>query len=162
MPLLTEGAIEHLITLLDRGDMRVLEFGSGYSTLWLANRCQLTSVEHDRSWFHAISDRMTKQFEYLRADRPYSHIAERYPDHEFDVVIVDGRDRARCVASSMPKVKPGGIIMVDNMERVERYAEIPRLLSGWQRTDAFQENFPDAWVFRGPKDWLTSWWSKPC
>ncbi|HLI94422.1 MAG TPA: hypothetical protein VKU83_12450, partial [Puia sp.] len=40
-----------------------------------------------------------------------------YPDSHFDVIIVDGRARPSCIKHALPKLKPGGWLLVDNSDR---------------------------------------------
>lgn len=60
-----------------------------------------------------------------------------YPDDHFDVVVVDGRARPSCIAAGIAKVKPGGILLVDNSEREYYFAETLSMLSSgnWIRQD---------------------------
>jgi len=47
-------AIEYLTTIL-QPDWRVFEWGAGGSTIYWALRCaQVTSIEHDPGWYHAV------------------------------------------------------------------------------------------------------------
>lgn len=50
-----------------------------------------------------------------------SHI-DGFPDGYFDCVVVDGRSRPSCVLHALPKIKPGGCLVLDNSER-EYYRE---------------------------------------
>jgi len=47
----------------------------------------------------------------------YASSIDQYPDHSFDVVLVDGRSRPSCVKHAAPKVTPGGFLVLDNAER---------------------------------------------
>ena len=47
--------VRTLNSLLNRS-MRLLEFGTGRSTIWLSKRCRhLTAVEHDAKWFAKVN-----------------------------------------------------------------------------------------------------------
>lgn len=50
----------------------------------------------------------------------YMRAIEPYPDQSFDLVVVDGRARACCVRAAIPKVKPGGYLLIDDTRR-KRY-----------------------------------------
>src|SRR4051812_35576099 len=55
LPWIPSGARQALAALLCK-QSRVLEFGSGMSTLWLARRAgYVHSIEHDSVWFSAVS-----------------------------------------------------------------------------------------------------------
>jgi len=46
----------------------------------------------------------------------YVKVIDQYPDHYFDVVIVDGRSRPACIVHGFKKLKPGGTLILDNSE----------------------------------------------
>lgn len=62
--------------------------------------------------------------------RRYVLSINEFPDEYFDLVFVDGRARPSCITNSIPKIKPGGYLMLDNSER-ERYSYGKKLLSEW-------------------------------
>ncbi len=66
----------------------------------------------------------------------YVRSIDAYPDRSFDLVLVDGRARASCVARAIPKVKPGGHLLLDNSER-RGYAGALELLQSYPRIDHF-------------------------
>lgn len=47
----------------------------------------------------------------------YVRAIEREPDESFDAVIVDGRARPSCLLAAVPKLRPGGWLLLDNAER---------------------------------------------
>jgi predicted O-methyltransferase YrrM len=49
--------------------------------------------------------------------KDYVTFIDRFPDHHFDVVLVDGRARTSCIKHAAPKVKPGGLLVLDNADR---------------------------------------------
>ncbi|MBN8710079.1 MAG: hypothetical protein J0I10_11890, partial [Verrucomicrobia bacterium] len=49
--------------------------------------------------------------------REYATAIERVGVSGFDAVLVDGRARPSCIMHSLDKVKPGGLLVVDNAER---------------------------------------------
>jgi hypothetical protein len=49
--------------------------------------------------------------------RRYAEQVAAFPDGHFDVVLVDGRARPACLARAAPKVRPGGLLILDNSER---------------------------------------------
>ncbi|HKU99237.1 MAG TPA: hypothetical protein VJR58_28345 [Vineibacter sp.] len=97
---------------------RVLEFGGGYSTaFWCQRGAEVTTLEDDETWFGKIGDlvrpytpRLFLVDESLTAF-PASLLSER-----FDVVVVDGLDRARAAEMATTLLAPDGAIIVDNSE----------------------------------------------
>lgn len=98
-----------------------LEFGSGRSTLWLAEKMsKLISVESDEGWFRKISEVMNKRgvknVEYhLESEATYTDILTKIGDYSLDFVLVDGAARDMCAKRSIPKLKAGGILVIDNI-----------------------------------------------
>ncbi|NCU05218.1 MAG: hypothetical protein GXC73_14660 [Chitinophagaceae bacterium] len=52
---------------------------------------------------------------------------ESYPTDYFDLVIVDGRARPSCIQHAIPKIKQGGILLVDNADRAYYLKPFPEL-----------------------------------
>ena len=75
---------------------------------------------------------------------------------EFDLVMVDGRARPSCFKTAFPKVAPGGLLLLDNAERLHYRGIHDRLnASGWKFRD-----FPGP----GPYNtyfWQTCVWERP-
>jgi predicted O-methyltransferase YrrM len=128
-PWLTPSAISLLATLLRPADTGA-EFGSGRSTLWFAARvAALTSVEHDIRWHETVTARLKEHglsnVDYILApddqpmerggDSAYARTALAFPDASLDFALVDGHYRDYSAQFIMPKIKPGGILIVDNV-----------------------------------------------
>ncbi len=73
-----------------------------------------------------------------RTFRTYVQQIDDFADGYFDVVVVDGQARPACILHSYKKVKPGGMLIVDN-------ADVPHYLS---RASSYLENF-EKYVFYG-------------
>ncbi len=84
----------------------------------------------------------------------YVRAIDAYDDASFDLVVVDGRARISCIKRAMPKVQPGGYLMLDNAERTQ-YRPGRDLLSDWSCTD-FRGLGPNC-----PFVWMTSVWQRP-
>jgi len=127
-PWLTPAAIAMLGSLLRREDTGV-EFGSGRSTVWFATRvAALTSVEHDQQWYEAVAarlkDRGLGNVDYILApeDQPlnrggesaYARTALAFPDGGIDFALVDGHYRDYSAKLILPKIRPGGMLIIDN------------------------------------------------
>jgi predicted O-methyltransferase YrrM len=128
-PWLTPAATGLLETLLHPSD-RGAEFGSGRSTLWFAGRvAALTSVEHDAGWHRAVAKdlqaRCVGNVDYLLApeDQPmerggessYARTALAFPDESLDFALIDGHYREYTAQFILPKIKPGGLLVIDNV-----------------------------------------------
>lgn len=128
-PWLTADAIRLLSGMLRPTDVG-LEFGSGRSTSWLAARvAHLTSVEHDQSWHNRVSRELKElqvAVDYLFVprdvpeqqgqDSSYAAVAGRFADDSLDVALVDGAYRDACMTRLLPKIRKGGLLVLDNAE----------------------------------------------
>jgi hypothetical protein len=59
----------------------------------------------------------------------YATAIDEYPEQFFDIVSVDGRARPSCLLHAAPRVKVGGLLVLDNAERgyyLEKTGEILR------------------------------------
>lgn len=63
----------------------------------------------------------------------YFNKISEYPDGTFDLLLIDGRARLGCMATAVDKVKPGGIVVLDNSER-DHYQEGFAFFEGRPRT----------------------------
>jgi hypothetical protein len=63
----------------------------------------------------------------------YVRQIDAFPDETFDVVLIDGRARPSCVVHSAPKVKPGGLLILDNADRDYYLLESAPSLRGFSR-----------------------------
>ena len=128
-PWLTPAAIRLLDTLLRPSD-NGLEFGSGRSTIWFGRQVNaLTSVEHDQQWYEKVSTQLKVQglgnVSHILApeDQPterggesaYARIALDFPDASLDFALVDGHYRDYSAKFVLPKLKVGGMLIIDNV-----------------------------------------------
>lgn len=88
--------------------------------------------------------------------RAYASAIDSCADWSLDLVSIDGRARPSCVAHAIPKVKPGGYLLLDQAER-ESYKRAIRLITqrGWQHF-AFPGPVPYTLVFS-----QTAIWQRP-
>jgi hypothetical protein len=145
-------AIRYLDANLSRGQ-RVFEWGSGGSTAWLVSKgAQVTSVEHNTEWVEKVKSNCPEadiraipgsaegniQEPWLIHDLideqrffdDYIAAIDQFPDDGFDIVIVDGMCRAECFRQALPKVRPGGMVIVDDSDmKPYRGLSVP----GWQK-----------------------------
>jgi len=110
--------------LAGRPDARVFEYGSGASTIWLAKRCrEILSVEHDRSWHDRFQQQAAGRGNITLLHRPILSESATYAgsidefDGQFDLIVVDGRHRAKCLERTVDRLKPGGVIVFDDSGR---------------------------------------------
>lgn len=124
LPWLGFRAIKYIDGLMNRS-WKVLEFGSGMSTIWLARRCEfLVSIETDKGWYESVRSMLTanglKNVDYRLRDQSEAHVLRDCKDSYFDFVLVDGVHRDRAMMTAIKKVKPGGYIYLDNSDLPNR------------------------------------------
>lgn len=163
VPWLVEESISFLDSYLtEHPEAKVLEFGSGASTIWIAKRTpNLISVEHNAMWHGNIKNKILRlglHADLILAPRPYYDICKQFPNDNFDLILVDGRNRKGCILYSIPLLKKGGILMLDNSER-KYYQKGIDLMKSWEQFSAIQKK-PDSCGFFYP-GWKTTWWIKP-
>ncbi len=102
---------------------RVLEFGSGMSTIWYAKHsAEVCSIDDNEEWFKIVQERLRsagiKNVEYFYTDdrQEYVRYGKRF-DKPFDLIMVDGSDRGDCVEHSLDCLAKGGIIYLDNSDK---------------------------------------------
>lgn len=59
-----------------------------------------------------------------RTFRRYASQIDEFPDGHFDIVLVDGRARPACLRHAVPKVRPGGVLILDNADRAYYVARL--------------------------------------
>ncbi|MFQ5415479.1 MAG: hypothetical protein ACE5FL_00375 [Myxococcota bacterium] len=145
-------------------DTTVFEYGTGGSTLFYARRAKLVgAVEHHPEWFEAVVEQLRhrgldaagvvlaapqtpegpedreryrshKDPYQQQSFRDYVRSIRAHEDGSLGLVSVDGRARVACVRESIPKVRDGGYLVLDNSER-DRYREAFELLSRYECLD---------------------------
>lgn len=125
IPWFTYSFIDFLESRLNQR-LSVFEFGSGNSTRYFAERVKhISSLEHDRSWYEmGLKNKLPNAeliFCELDTDGNYSRGALN-AHQQFDIIIVDGRDRVNCCIQSIHALSEAGVLILDDSER-ERYHE---------------------------------------
>ena len=122
LPWICYGGIDFLTNRLGP-ESRVLEFGSGMSTVWYASRArQVCSVEDYRPWFEKIGglvkSRGLDNVHYRFAESPEDYTNFMQGDAEgFDLVMVDGSHRSECIRKSAALLRPGGVLYLDDSDK---------------------------------------------
>jgi Methyltransferase domain len=140
-------AVTWMATSLPR-QARVFEYGGGGSTLWLEDLgATVIAVEHDEHWHARLVGKIrpTTRLLFRPAEASgavtstaapgyfdtYVAAIDVEPDGSFDLVVVDGRARVECARHAMPKLKPGGLLLLDDTDRT-RYRPAIEMLGAWE------------------------------
>ena len=159
LPMLGFRAIKRLDRLI-KSDWKILEFGSGMSTIWLARRCELlVSIEVNADWRQIVQSRLARRFltnvDYRLCNYSDAHILADYDDAGFDLVLVDGVRRDRAMMTALEKVRPGGYIYLDNSDYPHEEYQTARAMllnaaGGESSVQIFRDLTPSrVWVTEG-------------
>jgi predicted O-methyltransferase YrrM len=107
----------------------IFEFGMGASTLFFSRLANsVTSLETNLQWFEIIKNKLTtnNSTQFLMPDAlensNYEEFAKKQ-NKKFDFIIIDSLKRFKCAQNSIPALKPGGCVILDDSER-ENYKKI--------------------------------------
>lgn len=184
MPWLCRDAIGILDSWVKPTD-RALEWGTGRSTVWFASRvAHLISVEHNPTWGESVSQELDRCGLASRVDlRVLPDGVEEKPDSRYvsvakdiapgtlDLCLVDGVSRDHCVLACLKKLKPGGLLVVDNINKYiprrpksrapnSRGPEDGCVSSQWAEFVEATKNWRCIWITNGV--WDTALWVTPC
>jgi len=166
LPWITRDAIAWLEGHLT-ADSRGFEWGSGNSTAWLAKRSgSLISVEHHAEWSAKVKNRLmsagvVNADHRLVAESEYLQVIESFPDGHFDYILVDGLFRDSALLASIPKLRPGGALVLDNANWYLRSSSRtphsrPRGAAAYsdvmERVEAALAPWPRVWTTNGVND----------
>lgn len=128
--------IERILTSFGKKRVDVLEWGAGGSTVYFPSLMdkkgidyRWLSVEHNAKWFarmeRALRHNPKVKLKLFEVDRRTA-VAQDYDDYvsypatlqrKFDFILVDGRQRARCLMLASNLLEPGGIVFLHDAER---------------------------------------------
>lgn len=136
-----------------RRDMRVLEHGSGGSTLWLAGRVrEVRSVESSLRWAERVWKKVPRNVKVLLWNGRELPWLGKEP---YDLMLIDGEpveDRRLYLKAAQRLLKPGGVVVLDNANRAEYAGEVRMMDMQAERLRTFDENT------RNTKHLVTRFW----
>ncbi len=72
-----------------------------------------------------------KDFTIRKEYHDYFSFISTFNNEHFDFIIVDGRARVECCLNAIPKLKSGGLFVLDNSDR-DRYKPMFKVLESWK------------------------------
>lgn len=179
-PWLTVRAIVLLSTALRTVDNGV-EWGSGRSTTWLARRTRsLISIESDPGWYQRVSGTIAQLglsnviYKHVPANqeiaddphkRAYIEADAGIRPNSLDYALVDGWYRGECALRAVDLLKPGGLLIVDNVQefipratRSPWFAVTAQLGPAWAQFVSRVATWRPVWTNNGV--WDTAIWIK--
>ena len=143
IPWYTYPAIEYL-SQFDYENKKIFEFGCGNSSLFWAVRAQsVTSIEDNPKWF----DKWQQEFHEPNLEVRWRDEGEIYENAVFednlkyDVIIVDGKRRAECAKAAVKALADGGLIILDDSDRINTSQEYRSAVSALKSADLLQVDF---------------------
>lgn len=71
-----------------------------------------------------------QQFQVREDYHDYFTFIATFPNDHFDFIFIDGRARVECTLNAIPRLKEGGVLVLDNSDR-KRYAPVFKVLEDW-------------------------------
>jgi predicted O-methyltransferase YrrM len=118
LPWLTSVSISLIDNLIKKSD-KMIEFGSGRSTAWFAQRVdELTSVETDQVWYEKVKidlkEYKNTNLKFLDGNIKFRNLISTFDDNSIDISLIDGAYRELCANLLIDKMKSGGVMIIDN------------------------------------------------
>lgn len=117
LPWLTYPALDHL-SRLDFSKARVLEYGSGQSTLWWSARAAaVLAVEGREVWAERLRVLVPVNTTVLGPLDGDEYVLSPLASGQlFEVIVIDGWYRRECATAALPFLAPGGLLILDNSD----------------------------------------------
>lgn len=152
-----------------RPGARVLEYGSGMSTLWFAKHASsVIAVESNAFWAEQVQKNLRDRLLHDKVRLVHTSVMHEYVNvsgvepGSIDVVIVDGDHRLACGLSAFSLCRPDGLIYVDDTDKRVEVAEMAKLVDAVMAYTAsvggsceFITDYSPAQAF--PKQGLLAW-----
>ena len=143
IPWYTYPAIEYL-SQLDYSDKKVFEYGCGYSSIFWALRAKsVVSIEDNESYYKRWSGEFCElnlQIKH-REERDVYENAIFEEDDAYDIIVVDGKRRFECATAAVKKLVKGGIIILDDSDRINTSDEYLNAVKVFKDANLIQIDF---------------------
>ena len=130
---------------------------------------RLVSVEHDPDWYERIRIRIASakltniDYRLVALDHPepeperaryaplpqYVAVTDDSRDESFDFVLVDGHYRTHCIRRCMGKLRPKGLLMIDDVNLWPAREDIP-VPADWPVVDLGSNGIKQTCIWRKP------------
>ncbi len=143
LPWYTYPAIEYL-SQFDYRNKKVFEYGCGMSTrFWNLRAGKVVSVEDNEAWFARWQREFAKTGFDIRL-RPEGAAYENAVFEDgcrYDVIVLDGKRRAECAAAAQKALAAGGVIILDDSDRVNTSAGYVQIVDVMKKAGLLQVDF---------------------
>lgn len=176
-------ALERALLSLSGRPLRILEWGSGGSTVYFTKFLrehkipyEWMSIEYNKNWFERVSGEVSDDVHtnLVLFDSGNNNILQpdstmdeyvNYPKtlgKKFDFILVDGRKRRRCLLVAKEVVSPHGFVFLHDAQRRyyhSAFAEYPRgrFVAGRLWMGLISKPNPLTWFFDVPRTAYEQW-----
>lgn len=143
IPWYTFPAIEYL-NQFDYEGKKIFEFGCGNSSrFWAARADKVISVEDNPKWLEKWKEEFTENnVEILyREEGPEYYNAILEKNEKYDIIVIDGKNRADCAENAIKCLADGGFIIVDDSDRINTSHEYVDTMNNLKKGDFIQIDF---------------------
>lgn len=115
IPWFVYSAVDFLNQRLPK-DAKVFEYGSGSSTVWWGDRAAIVhSAEHNPDWKQELANELPDHVQvlYRKLDEGYES-SVLISGEKYDLIILDGRNRDKCLGHSLKALSQRGVIIFDD------------------------------------------------
>lgn len=143
IPWYTYPAIEY-ISQFDYSDKKIFEYGTGYSSMYWAKRSKkVVSIEDNVQWFEKFKTEFKAENWQMRyCDEKMGYEDTIFQDNEkYDVIVVDGKRRAECAANAVKALADGGMIILDDSDRINTSQEYVNAVKILKEANLLQVDF---------------------
>lgn len=122
-------------------DVTIFEYGAGYSSIYFSGVLKnVISVEHDKNWYDDLKRRNipnhTLVFKDVFSDKlSYCGAIDEF-EEDFEIVLIDGRERNLCAEFAVKSLAKNGVVIFDDFDR-DKYSKSGKLFDehGYKRID---------------------------
>ena len=144
IPWYTYPAIEYL-SQFDYQDKKIFEFGCGYSSaFWASRALKVISVEDNPLWYN----KWQQEFHQDNLEIKLREEGDIYEDailedceEKYDIIVIDGKRRVECCKTAILKLAQGGIIILDDSDRINTSQEYKDSVKVLKNANLIQVDF---------------------
>jgi len=115
IPWYTYPTIEYL-SGLDFSSLDILEYGAGSSSLWWSGRAKsVLAIEHNSNWYESIKNTEKENLSIVYAGSEQEYVLAG-SGSQFDVIVIDGIHRLKCVEQVPLMLSDAGLVILDNSD----------------------------------------------
>jgi hypothetical protein len=113
-------------------NLRVFEYGGGYSTIWYSKRVDtVVAVDDSEEWVEIVTPKCPRTAKIVYEPSRDGYVSEVLEHSTFDIVVIDGSHRTNCVDPAVEALSDQGVIIWDDFERLDESEYEPLAEAGF-------------------------------